>query len=84
MNFIAPFSFPLFIEREGEPAFCDFCSYYLKRGREDEFYSLWLCSSPQRACGRLLLVLSSATVSLSLLITKNRKEFYCLWPSTVL
>lgn len=71
MNFIAPFSFPLFIDRGSEPAFCDFCSYYLKRGREDEFYNLWLCCSPQRACGLLLLVLSSGTLSLSHYLTQR-------------
>lgn len=38
MNFIAPFSFPVFTGRGSEPAVCDSCC--LKRGREDEFYSL--------------------------------------------
>lgn len=69
MNFIAPFSFPLFIDRGSTPAFCDFCSYYLKRGREDEFYSLCLCCSPPRAAGPPSTLPSSATLPLLLLNT---------------
>lgn len=74
MNFIAPFCFPVFIDGGGEPAFCDSCSCYFKRGREDEFYSLRLCCSPPRACALLLLLpLSSATLSLSLLNTELKE-----------
>lgn len=80
MNFIAPFSFPLFIDGGSQPAFCDFCSCYLKRGREDEFYSLWLCCSPQRASAPPSTVSSSATLPLSLLYTEMWKDFYLLWP----
>lgn len=64
MNFIAPFSFPVFIDRGSTPAFCDFCCSYLERGREDEFYSLWLCCPPEGLCSSIYRVIFCHTPSL--------------------
>lgn len=46
MNFIVPFSLLLLVDNHTHPQRL-LLSYYLKRGRENEFYSLWSYLSPQ-------------------------------------
>lgn len=51
MNFIARFSLPLHIDKgtmQRHPLRL-LLSYYLKRGRENEFYSLWSYLSPSHS-----------------------------------
>lgn len=70
MNFIAPFSLPLPIDK-GSTAhpLRLLLSHYLKRGRENEFYSLWSYLSPQTAPPSE--VAHSATIPLSHYLTQR-------------
>lgn len=82
MNFIVPFYLPLLIDKGTTLTPVQLLlSYYLKRGGENEFYSLWSYLSPQTASCLPSEVAHSTTLPLfSLLNTKIGNEFYCPCP----
>lgn len=72
MNFIAPFSLPLLTHKDTILAFSALLlSHYLKRGRENEFYSLWSYLSPQTPTCLPSEVTHSYTLPLSHYLTQR-------------
>lgn len=78
MNFISPFSLPLLIERGTELTLCDSCSL-TKRGRENEFYSLWSyqTAAPSRIPSE---VAYPTTLPFSYYLTKDLKWIWLSMP----
>lgn len=84
-EFYCPISLPLLIDKgttQRHPLRL-LLSYYLKRGRENEFYSLWSYLSPSHSYPpppHLKWHTPALSLSFSLLNTKIGNEFYCPCP----